>query len=342
MKFLIIQTAFIGDVVLATAIIEKLHNHYPGSSIDFLLRKGNETLLYDHPYVGKVLIFDKKNKKYRNLRYLIRFIRSQKYDYVINVQRFFTTGLITALSGAKHTIGFDKNPLSAFFGEKVKHEISDGAHEVERNLKLVEKITDSVIFRPRLYPTEADFKKVARTDDYVCIAPASVWFTKQLPANKWVELIDKMPDNITVVLIGAKGDIDLCERIKSSMVNRQSNASTSFTATMGYSSATIEILAGQLTFLESAALMKNAKMNYVNDSAPLHFASAMNAPVTAFFCSTIPAFGFGPLSDDSHIAEIDCKLYCRPCGLHGYKQCPEGHFKCSEINMAIFSEPRSS
>ena len=44
-KFLIIQTAFIGDVVLATIIIEKLHADFPDAQIDFLLRKGNEGLL---------------------------------------------------------------------------------------------------------------------------------------------------------------------------------------------------------------------------------------------------------------------------------------------------------
>ena len=75
--------------------------------------------------------------------------------------------------------------------------------------------------------------------------------------------------------------------------------------------------------------MQNAKMNYVNDSAPLHLASALNAPVTAVFCSTIPNFGFGPLSDISHIVQVNEKLDCRPCGLHGFKECPEKHFKCA-------------
>ena len=74
--------------------------------------------------------------------------------------------------------------------------------------------------------------------------------------------------------------------------------------------------------------MQNAKMNYVNDSAPMHIASAMNAPTTAIFCSTIPAFGFGPLSDNSKIVETLEKLDCRPCGIHGYSACPKGHFKC--------------
>jgi len=55
----------------------------------------------------------------------------------------------------------------------------------------------------------------------------------------------------------------------------------------------------------------------------------MNAPVTAIYCSTIPAFGFGPLSDIRHIVEIEAPLYCRPCGLHGYRACPEKHFRCA-------------
>jgi len=71
-------------------------------------------------------------------------------------------------------------------------------------------------------------------------------------------------------------------------------------------------------------------MNYVNDSGPLHLASATNAPVTAFFCSTIPAFGFGPLSANSIIVETHEKLTCRPCGLHGKTACPEGHFLCAK------------
>jgi heptosyltransferase-2 len=62
----------------------------------------------------------------------------------------------------------------------------------------------------------------------------------------------------------------------------------------------------------------------------MHIASAMNAPVCAVYCSTVPAFGFGPLSDESYIMEIDEPLYCRPCGLHGHRACPEGHFRCAK------------
>src|SRR5215467_2179438 len=113
-KFLVIQTAFIGDVVLATALLEKLHQHFPDAQIDMLVRKGNEALLAGHPFLHEVLIWDKKAGKYSSLLKLSREIRGRKYDKVINVQRFATTGFLTALSGAAQTIGFDKNPFSMF------------------------------------------------------------------------------------------------------------------------------------------------------------------------------------------------------------------------------------
>ena len=92
-------------------------------------------------------------------------------------------------------------------------------------------------------------------------------------------------------------------------------------------------MAGKLSILETAALFKDSERVYVNDSAPLHIASAMNTPVTAFFCSTVPDFGFYPLSDDSVIMENN-SLDCRPCGIHGHKSCPLGHFKCAlEIRL---------
>jgi heptosyltransferase-2 len=126
--------------------------------------------------------------------------------------------------------------------------------------------------------------------------------------------IDQVPSSIQVILTGAKGDAALCEFIK----NNSSHPD-------------VINAAGQYSFHQSAALMKGAVMNYVNDSAPLHFASAVNAPVTAVFCSTVPGFGFGPLSDVSYVVETDEILTCRPCGLHGKRTCPEGHFRCSHI-----------
>ncbi len=320
MKILLIQTAFIGDVVLATPLIEKLKATYPEAQIDFLVRKGNESLLKNHPYLRNVLIFNKKSEKYKNLVQLIYLVRAESYDVVINVQRFFTTGLLTALSGAKRKIGFQKNPLSMFFDAKIPHEIltekGSQIHEVHRNLALLESLTDTEFIRPKLYPSASDFEKVKRSKPYICIAPASVWATKKFPPEKWCELIRELPSNCQILLLGGSGDVALCQQIREQTDSER-----------------VEIWAGKLSFLESVALIQNAKMTFTNDSAPLHFASAVNAPVSAIFCSTVPSFGFYPLSDISHVFETDEKLNCRPCGLHGKKGCPLGHFKCGKISI---------
>ncbi|MBS1927107.1 MAG: glycosyltransferase family 9 protein [Chitinophagaceae bacterium] len=313
---LIIQTAFIGDVVLATSLVEKIHSTHPAESIDFLVRKGNESLLANNPFIREVLIWDKKKDKNKNLISLVGKIRKKKYERVINVQRFFSTGLITALSGAKEKAGFDKNPLSIFFTRKIQHIINpfEPKHEIERNQLLIEDFTGKTVSMPRLYPSQTDFEFIRSYTNhpFITISPTSVWFTKQYPASKWIEFIQSIPANYYIMLLGGPDNTDACDHIL-----REANRPE------------VQNLAGKLSFLQSAALMSKASMNYVNDSAPLHFCSAMNAPVTAIFCSTIPGFGYTPLSQESFIVETSEMLDCRPCGLHGRKTCPMGHFKCA-------------
>ena len=118
-KFLVIQTAFIGDVVLATGLVEKLHQHFPDGQIDFLVRKGNEGLLVNHPHLHEVLVWNKQKNKSINLLKMLSRIRKNNYHKVINVQRFAATGFLTALSGAQEKIGFDKNPFSFLFSKKI-------------------------------------------------------------------------------------------------------------------------------------------------------------------------------------------------------------------------------
>lgn len=314
-NILIIQTAFIGDAILASSILEKLHSYFPTAKISILVRKGNETIYSHHPFLTDVLVWDKKENKLKNLFGVLSQIRKNKYDCVINCHRYASSGFLTGFSGARHTAGYKENPFSFLFNFNIKHKIGNGTHETERYNQLIEDFTDNKVFKPKLYPSSLDleFVKTYQASNYICMAPASVWFTKQMPIEKWIEICNKTNTTTTIYLLGAPGDKELCEQIK--------NQSTHINIT---------VLAGKLSLLQSCALMKSAKMNYVNDSAPLHLASSVNAAVTAFFTSTIPAFGFGPLSDNSKTMGFD-NLNCRPCGLHGYKACPLDHFKCGHL-----------
>jgi len=314
-KFLVIQTASIGDVILATPVIEKLHFHYPDAKIDFLLKKGNQSLFNAHPFLHKILVWDKTSNKYRNFLDLMNVVRDNKYDCIINIQRFAASGLLTVYSGAKLKIGFNKNPFSIFFNKRIKHTIKKGnRHETERNLDLVRTITDDTSFQVKLYPSQQNQAKTSqyKTVKFITISPASLWFTKQYPKEKWIEFIKEIGRDITIYFLGSTNDYNFCEDIIK--ISGHKNSLN---------------LSGKFSFLESAALMKNTVMNYMNDSAPMHLASSVNAPSTVIYCSTVPSFGFGPLSENSAIIETSENLKCRPCGLHGLKKCPKKHFKCA-------------
>ncbi len=315
-QILVIQTASIGDVILATPVLEALHDRDSSDAIDFLVKKGNEELFFSHPFIRKVHIWDKSRSKYKNLLTLIRIIRRQKYDLVINLQRFFTSGLITVLSGAGFTTGFDKNPWSGFFSLRIPHLIGDPElHEADRNLSLIPDLhIPKGLGHIRLYPSEKDKDRIRELQDspYVCLAPASLWYTKQFPLEKWIELMDGIPASLQIFLLGSHSDTALMEVLIGK--TKQPN---------------VKNLAGRFSLLESAALMKGSVMNVVNDSAPLHLCSAMEAPVVAVFCSTVPSFGFGPYGKNGMVVETGEKLKCRPCGLHGLRSCPEGHFRCA-------------
>jgi heptosyltransferase-2 len=322
---LIIQTAFIGDTILASQFVRAVKDQYPNSKIHFFLRKGNESVIQGLPTVEKVWIWDKDSGKTKNLLKLVWELRSIKFDMVFNLHRHFNSGFVSALMKSPFKAGFKQNPLSFFYTHSVDHLIphktmSGNWHEVQRNLQLLQKaeptleiLTEAKRYKPELPLLEKNFNKIApwAAGDYFVVAPASVWFTKAWSEHKYRELTLELSKMGKVLFIGAPTDKDLCDRIRKDIPQTEN-------------------LCGLLNLLDSAALMKNAKRVFVNDSAPLHLASCVNAKTTAIFCSTVQEFGYTPLADDSLVIDMGNSLSCRPCGLHGYKSCPLNHFKCSE------------
>lgn len=315
---LFIQTAFIGDAVLVSALIEKWHAQHPQDELLLLVRKGNEAIYDEHPFLKSCWTWNKKEGKYRSLWNLLKRIKKEKFDVVVNPHRFASSGFLTAFSGAMHKVGFDKNPLSFLFSERYPHILGTKKskryqHEIDRNQSLISAFTEGNAAQPQLYPLKKHEEEASAfaQEAFLCIAPASVWATKAYPKEHWVELLAKLKD-FPVVVLGGPSDHELAEEI----INKSEHQLA-------------QNACGKLSFLGSAALMKRAKMNLVNDSAPLHFASSVNAPVCAIYCSTIPQFGFGPTRPDALIVEVEEKLACRPCGLHGHKACPKQHFNCA-------------
>ncbi|MHA8052491.1 glycosyltransferase family 9 protein [Aquirufa sp. OSTEICH-129A] len=319
-KILLIQTAFLGDAVLATALLEKIRLESPETEIHLLVRKGNESLFKAYPYtnLSRVWTYD-KSKKWSSWLELRHDLKAEHFDAVYVIQRFFGMGLLSLSIGAKRVVGFDKNPLSFLFTEKVVHEWGSGVHEVERNTALVKSWLGEKVYKPCLKAPGFALGPELKEKEYICISPGSVWETKRLPIRIWIEFIQLLPENQVVVLMGSPNEIDLSNQI-----------AEAFKAT----NRLVLNETGLHPLLASAYIFQQSKMSFVNDSGPMHICSAENVPTVAVYCSTVPSFGFGPLADWNRIIETPQVLDCRPCGDHGKKHCPLGHYACGESIQA--------
>lgn len=313
-KVLIIQTAFLGDVVLSTSMLEKIRIESPETQVDMLVRKGNESILkaYPHPNLRHVYVYD-KSKKWASWWSLRKQLARESYDQVFVVQRFFGMGLLSICIGAKRVIGFAKNPLAWFFQERVEHDFGNGLHETERNSGLLASWVGKTTYNPYLQVHDDSLPEGLKKNQYICISPGSVWETKRLPISKWIEFIQLLPLDQPIVLMGSPNERDLSDQIEAAFEGQGRN---------------IKNETGNHSLLGSTCIYEQCLMAFVNDSGPMHLCSAVNTPTVALFCSTVPAFGFGPLSDWKRVIEVKEKLACRPCGDHGKKNCPLGHFAC--------------
>jgi len=333
-RILIIQTAFIGDVILCTPLIKGLRKTFPDSFISFLLIPETKNVLENNPYLSEILVYDKrKNKGIGSFLQIITRVKQGEFDLVVIPHRSLRSALLAYLSRIPVRIGFDKSTGSFLFTRQVVY--SNNVHEVDRNLSLLSDFsTRTKETSLELFPSSEDFSYarkllsdsgITEGDKIVGVAPCSVWATKRWLPERFAEVADLLlrEARAKVIFLGSEEDRALCEKTADSMTGRPA------------------ILAGKTSVLQSAAIISFCKVILSNDSAPVHITSAMKIPVVAIFGSTIPEFGFAPYGVNHVI--IQKKMECRPCGIHGKRKCPKEHFRCmreittEEVFQAVLS-----
>lgn len=332
-NYLIIQTAFIGDVILALPIAQAIKKNVKECKVDFLCIPSTAELLKGNEFIDDIIIYDKKNKGNNLGEFfsILKIIRRNGYSGIISPHRFLRSTLLSYFSGVRDTVSYDISSLSFLYKHKIKY---TNIHEIRRNLSLIKPlgINENNIIRPLLNPSENDILAVRKIlkglniknkNDLMCMSPGSVWFTKTFPKDKFVNLLNIMSGmQIKIALIGSESDNKTNKYIIS---NSHNNNAYNF--------------AGKLTLLQTTELIKQSALLITNDSAPLHIANSVQTPVIAIFGATIPDFGFYPYGENDKIIEIS-GLHCRPCSIHGGSKCPVGTFDCmKEIDeMNIYKE----
>lgn len=318
-KILVIQTAFPGDAILTLPMIQQLKKRNGILFIDVICIPSTKIIFEASPYINSVIELDKKGK-HKSLFALYKFsrqLRKNNYDAVYSPHRSLRSALITLELNVKETYGFDNSTLKFAYRHTAKYNLSD--HEVKRNLLLIgENYSDggwkilpeiSVLAEVR-NKINHFIKNEIKTEKIIAVAPGSVWQTKVYPAEHYKKIINYLTeDGYTIIMIGGEADKEICEQITSSFGDKVLN------------------LAGKFSFIETAELLKYVKLLISNDSAPTHLGMCANISVLAIYCSTVPGFGFYPYNEQSEFISFN-NLECKPCGIHGYRQCPIETFDC--------------
>ncbi len=325
-RILVLHTAFPGDIVLTLPLLDQVHARYPRAFISMVVAPAAAGLLHHHPAIHELIVYDKRRTQ-RGLSGIIRLahrLRRNGFDLAIVPHRSLRSAVIPFLARIPRRIGFSVSAGRLLFTDRVEY--VHGIQEIDRNLSLLGPlgITPPTGLLPTLHPDSDDrvvvdgileewsIRSGPRSQEgIVALAPGSVWATKRWPWEHFAALGRMLVEKgLSVVLVGGEDDRALAESIAAEIRD-----------------PAVLNVAGRLTLLQSAELIRRCLVIVSNDSAPVHLGVAMRTPVIAIFGPTVPAFGFAPVGPRDEVVQRE-GLTCRPCSIHGSRVCPIRTFVC--------------
>ena len=325
-RILLTQTAFLGDVVLATSLQRCLERALPGAEVHWLVRPDAQAIVAPLVPKGRVLVYAKRAEG-RGLSGFLRMssvLAARQFDAALAVQRSFRTAALLWHAGIPTRVGYAGAGGAFFYNRRVPYA---GDHARDRMVGLVQGLGLSAASPPAPFLSvdaasrgsiEARLTQagVGPEERLLVLAPGSAWATKQWPARHFgqaaAELLAGGFDR--AIVVGGSGDCSLAQEI-----SRACHADPS----------RVLDWTGRTTMAELIALIDRASLCLANDSAPGHVAGAVDTPLVAVFGPTTPEMGFAPLGRAVAVVGHE-DLDCRPCSRHGSAHCPIGTHACME------------
>ena len=295
MKILIIHTAFIGDIVLSTALVSKVKEKYPDSDIYYLTLPTNKSVISNNPNLNEIILYDKKgqDKGIKGFLRVLKILKQKKYDYAVIPHRFIKSILLAKLAKIPNIVGFDVATGSFLLNKKVHYDMKK--HEVERLLDLVEYKGEKIPIR--IYPAKENFTKINKILEHhgyfgnegqklILVAPGSQRAEKMWPIEKYREVIERLKKNKNY-FIGITGS------------KAEKNLSLNFP-----NDKNVIDFRGEINLVEFGALISKADIVVGNDSSPIHIASGFEKPfVIGIFGPGKRDLGFFPYTEKSNVIE---------------------------------------
>lgn len=318
-RILCVRFSAMGDIILTSHMIRLLKQRFPDAAIDFLVKKKYASLIQYNPNIHQKFVFDTE-KGFSDILRLIRQIRKQHYDAVIDLQRNFRSVVVSFFSGAQWKFKYRPKRWERFW---LVHFHRDIYREVKPvplryletlspwDIKDDEKGIELFVKASARNSVEKILEKACmkKNEEIVLLAPGAGRNTKRWPAERYGEVGDYFNNRgKRVILVGGKMDRSCADEVSESMKTSSLN------------------FAGQFSLMETAALIKKAIILVTNDTGLMHMGIALNRKVISIFGPTTHHLGFMPFRGRSIVVEKS--MPCRPCSYHGTEKCPQGHFRC--------------
>jgi ADP-heptose:LPS heptosyltransferase len=334
-KILIIRFSSIGDIVLTTPVIRAVKMQLDDVELHYCTKIGFKSIVENNPYIDKCFYLENR------LSDLIKKLRAEKYDYIIDLHHNLRTWMVKRALGVK-AYSFDKLNYEKWLLVNFKINRLPNVHIVDRYLETVrplgvKKDTFGLdYFIPEKDEVEINWLPATHRKEFVAFAIGGQHNTKKLPVSRMIELCDKI--NKPIVLLGGKEDYENGETIVRFYEKRVENEPYEEALRQLNKKALIYNACGKFNLNQSASIIKQSSVVFTHDTGLMHIAAAFKKKVFSIWGNTTPHFGMYPYQTSFLVFENN-NLPCRPCSKIGYEKCPKGHFKCMNNIMFDFYLP---
>jgi len=319
MRILLTQLRRIGDVITTTPAVRAIRASWPEATIDYLTEPPSDEIFRASPYIDNIITIKRHPTAVQYVR-LIKELRKNRYDAVMDFFCNPTSAYLTWLSGAKCRIGFDIRFRKYFYTHTINKKLFP-SHIYAGIHKLALAVHIGVMpkgFEPEFPITkeiqqEADnflaSLEVGVNDTLITLGLATRHAFRQWPLERFATVADALIErfNAKILFIYGPGEEDYPRKVQSLM---------KFAALPEYAHSTISRMRGVFT---------RAALHIGCDNGPGNIAKASGISTIILYSNTRASSWIPPANAISHKNSIEyisfeIELKCKNRCLH--EKCP--------------------